>query len=800
MAAVEVLHAFQDSIKVPQGGEKIFKDECCFSFDSPESENGLYICMKTFLGFGKDHVLRHFNKTGNSIYLHLKTIKKLKPKTEAKEDPPKKKPTRLAIGVEGGFDVEDEEEFEYEEQNSVVILPDFASIPLPNAALPEKVQSCIAGILSAQSASKNEEIEAWDGETRIISKYADNLQQLDNGKKVPPKGWKCEMCDKTENLWLNLTDGSVLCGRRYYDGTGGNNHALDQYEVTKYPLAVKLGTITPRGADIYSYDEEDMVEDPHLAKHLAHFGINMIAMEKTDKTMTELEIDLNSQLKAEWDTIQEAGKKLVPLFGAGYTGMQNLGNSCYLNSVIQVLFSTPDFINRYANGCELIFNQTPDDPSRDFNTQIAKLGAGLLSGVYSKKPSSDGDADVDKLQEGITPRMFKSLVGRGHPEFATNRQQDAQEFFLHLISLIERNSRGAQNPCDCFKYQVEERIQCVQSGQVRYKKRDDYLLALPIPMEAATNKDEVAAFQVKKKEYEEKKMVLKNDEIVRPRIPLSACLDAFSAPEIVDDFYSSALQAKSIASKITKLATFPDCLVIQLKKFTLSEDWTPKKLDISVDVTDELDLSLLRGKGLQSNEKELPEGDGPPQLEPEIDEGVVNQLVDMGFNREGCRKAVYHTNNQGSEAAMQWVFEHMADADFAVPLQIGGAKKSSQPAVNEEGVMMITGMGFTRDQAIKALNSTNNNVERAVDWIFSHADELESVAMETEAPGPQYRDGNGKYKLVAFISHMGTSTACGHYVCHILKEGRWVIYNDRKVAVSENPPKNLGYLYFYQRV
>ena len=61
-------------------------------------------------------------------------------------------------------------------------------------------------------------------------------------------------------------------------------------------------------------------------------------------------------------------------------------------------------------------------------------------------------------------------------------------------------------------------------------------------------------------------------------------------------------------------------------------------------------------------------------------------------------------------------------------------------------------------------------------------------------------DGSPKYKLVAFISHMGTSTMVGHYVCHILKEGRWVIFNDEKVALSEKTPKKLGYLYLYERV
>lgn len=63
---------------------------------------------------------------------------------------------------------------------------------------------------------------------------------------------------------------------------------------------------------------------------------------QTDKTMTELEIDMNQRI-GEWELIQESGVPLKPLFGPGYTGIQNLGNSCYLNSVVQVLFSIPDF-------------------------------------------------------------------------------------------------------------------------------------------------------------------------------------------------------------------------------------------------------------------------------------------------------------------------------------------------------------------------------------------------------------------------------------------------------------------------
>lgn len=42
-------------------------------------------------------------------------------------------------------------------------------------------------------------------------------------------------------------------------------------------------------------------------------------MEKTEKTMLELEIDYN-QRAWEWSRLTESGTKLVPKFGPGFTG------------------------------------------------------------------------------------------------------------------------------------------------------------------------------------------------------------------------------------------------------------------------------------------------------------------------------------------------------------------------------------------------------------------------------------------------------------------------------------------------
>jgi ubiquitin carboxyl-terminal hydrolase 5/13 len=53
--------------------------------------------------------------------------------------------------------------------------------------------------------------------------------------------------------------------------------------------------------------------------------------------------------------------------------------------------------------------------------------------------------------------------------------------------------------------------------------------------------------------------------------------------------------------------------------------------------------------------------------------------------------------------------------------------------------------------------------------------------------------------LLHRVSHIGKNTGSGHYVAHIKRNGKWVIYNDEKVALSENPPLQHAYLYLFQR-
>lgn len=88
---------------------------------------------------------------------------------------------------------------------------------------------------------------------------------------------------------------------------------------------------------------------------------------------------------------------------------------------------------------------------------MSKVVSSLMSGKYShaspvpdadetrgqdrEKPSDKGDGDGegeggdDASEVVVAPRMFKHLVGQGHSEFSTGRQQDAAEYMQHLLEV-----------------------------------------------------------------------------------------------------------------------------------------------------------------------------------------------------------------------------------------------------------------------------------------------------------------------------------------------------------------------------
>jgi ubiquitin carboxyl-terminal hydrolase 5/13 len=160
------------------------------------------------------------------------------------------------------------------------------------------------------------------------------------------------------------------------------------------------------------------------------------------------------------------------------------------------------------------------------------------------------------------------------------------------------------------------------------------------------------------------------------------------------------------------------------------------------------------------------------------------------------------------------------DPDFNDPLpedEAGGSGAASSNSSSTIGVdeavvqSLAASLGaFTVDQVRAALRATSGAPDRAADWLFSHMDDLHGAIAALEVPSsgdsstkPKPKivadDGDGKYQLCGMISHIGKNTGSGHYVCHLKKDGKWVIFNDEKVALSSKPPFPHAYIYLYQR-
>lgn len=230
----------------------------------------------------------------------------------------------------------------------------------------------------------------------------------------------------------------------------------------------------------------------------------------------------------------------------------------------------------------------------------------------------------------------------------------------------------------------------------------------------------------------------------------------------------------------------------------------PKKLDVYIDVPETIDVSGMRSNGIQPGEELLPDsdaGDGEQSTKLLANEDIVAQLVSMGFNLLHCQKAAINTSNSGVEAAMNWLLEHMNDSDIDAPI----SQNVQNPDIDQSKIDTLLSLGFEEKLACRALKASGGDVERATEWIFSNpsasaASDMDAATSGGAAVDPLLPDGGGRYRLLGFVSHIGTSTQCGHYVAHIHKDGRWVIFNDEKVGVSKNPPLDMGYLYFFERL
>ncbi|GME66608.1 unnamed protein product [[Candida] boidinii] len=784
----------------PSKSTPVYKDDCMFSFETALGDNGIDICMSCYQAFSRDglnYTQQHSEFLDHKLYLNYR--KTLKPKSEAGKydsEDGSEQPLKFAK-----LEVKDEIESDLFDIKTAIYCSEInKSIEFPsNEQIPAKLRQVAESILSSTSNEKREEIKAWEQEIVPCHHCFDIIQTPVDNLNLK----KCSHCELEENLWICVVCGSLGCGRSQFGGVPGNSHALQHNsDNNEHHIAVKLGSLSSDSADCYCYTCNDEVTVPNLKDLLLTYNIDISHHTKTEKNLTELQIEQN----VKWDFNMDGnnGEILTPIFGKGLTGMKNLGNSCYLSSVIQVLYSIPEFADCFyipeGMPVEKILNP---DPATDLETQLFKLGDGLLSGRYSVPDKFT--TEQLKYQRGIKPSGFKSLIGKDHPEFSTMQQQDAFEFWIYLLDIIEKKKItgvSEKSPTDLFKFVLEDKLKCTNCNKVRITRNVSENVCLPIDsVVLSVDKDSG------KKTY--------------GPISFKDSFQNWLAPEEIE-YNCPQCKSKQTVIKKNGFKSYPEYLVLSPQRIKL-ENWVPVKMEVPIDFDGSLNLNFAKSQGKLDSEEELPESEEDeneiPSQEYQFNQDAMNDLFGMGFPENRCKRALYATGNSASSAAMEWLFAHMEDSDIDDPFVISDSTSVISKKYKDEDVEALMNMGFEKAISVKALVLNKGNIEAAIEWVFSHPDD-DGILPEDNEDGDNDKEdnkieamiekngSNGNYELLGVICHKGTSIHSGHYVAFIKKDTGnskvWVLFNDEKVVPAESSEsfdeiKTSGYVYVYKR-
>jgi len=251
---------------------------------------------------------------------------------------------------------------------------------------------------------------------------------------------------------------------------------------------------------------------------------------------------------------------------AGIGGLKNLGNTCFMNSVIQCLSNTRLLVDYLLS----------DEYSTDINTtnssmkgSLVKAFAALIKGLW--KPAA----------RIIDPSSLKGAVQRFAPRFSGYNQEDSQEFLRYLLEGLHEDVNRVSVKPQPINTEIDSDLSVEEQGMEawkRYLRRDDSKLVdifvgqLKSTLRCSTCDYESVTFEP----FWDLSLPIPSRS---GEVSLNECLEAFTKEEVLDgDEMPTCGRCKTRRRcvKFYSLYKLPRVLVVHLKRFSPTERFRSK--------------------------------------------------------------------------------------------------------------------------------------------------------------------------------------------------------------------------------
>ncbi|XP_044294508.1 ubiquitin carboxyl-terminal hydrolase 8 isoform X1 [Varanus komodoensis] len=276
-------------------------------------------------------------------------------------------------------------------------------------------------------------------------------------------------------------------------------------------------------------------------------------------------------------------RNLNPVFGGmgpALTGLRNLGNTCYMNSILQCLCNAPhlaDYFNR--NGYQ-------DDINRSnflgHKGEVAEEFGIIMKALWTGQ------------YRYISPKDFKITIGKINDQFAGYSQQDSQELLLFLMDGLHEDLNKADNR-KRYKEENNDHLDDLKAAELAWHKHKQLNESIIVALFQGQFKSTVQCLTCHKKSRTfEAFMYLSLPLASTGKCTLQECLRLFSKEEKLTDnnrFYCSHCKTRRDSLKKIEIWKLPPVLLVHLKRFSYDGRWK-QKLQSSVDFPlESLDLS-----------------------------------------------------------------------------------------------------------------------------------------------------------------------------------------------------------------